>query len=713
MKRLVLTIFILFSVFGVKAQNALDTAKKLELEASSLYKSGQYKQAVKLFSQSRKVYTDNNMWDLAVGIAQQEALTMLSLGKAKEAKDMLLSEIKNAGNKIEPYSSNRGLFHYALAYCHLYLWELDSALIDIETSIDILSRNEKDKSLLANSYSIGGAIAMRLGNSLKAIRFLKESIRLSEELGAKNRQSLSNSYVNLGSQYNLLGDANSAIEYVEKGINIKETNLGKPNQNLSVMYLSLSSIYSAIGQNKKALDCSKKAIRIKELYPNDSPRNPIDFFKVNLSSHYLSFGDYELATQQCESILGSGIVNQYNYDAIRIIGRVHLLKKEYQKAIFYLKKAQREAKKFNSEDGVYINNIYGTISLAYLGLEEYDSALQNMEVAIDFYRRTSPSYFLMSETYTFKGDIYVAMGEYGKALGMYDSATLAIVKNGKLEISKDNVVYPFSMLKAFTHKLSAFNKAIIPEKKKLLQQHIKKINSLISIIRTDFLDTEDRQLIERDFFKQVYEQQLITYQGALINDANTGDRFRVFQQSNNYNLLTHLSVQDWQYNSNELTTILNERQNVINELNYFDIIEKQEENKTVKSSLGDSIFYKTQTIDSIDNQIKTQYPNYHKLKYFTETISLVQTQSELNSNQALIEYFVGDSNVYAFTITKDLAEIEKLEIKPNELSTLIKNFRKGLNKPDADSKLYFENGHQLYQSVLAQSITKLPSLLNI
>ncbi len=74
------------------------------------------------------------------------------------------------------------------------------------------------------------------------------------------------------------------------------------------------------------------------------------------------------------------------------------------------------------------------------------------------------------------------------------------------------------------------------------------------------------------------------------------------------------------------------------------------------------LFHLRQTSDSITASLKERYPNYYKIKYANDIRSIEDIQSELSSEETLVEYFVGDSNAYAFVIRQNNSMIEEISL---------------------------------------------------
>ena len=94
------------------------------------------------------------------------------------------------------------------------------------------------------------------------------------------------------------------------------------------------------------------------------------------------------------------------------------------------------------------------------------------------------------------------------------------------------------------------------------------------------------------------------------------------------------------------------------------------EAKTTSNVVNDSLIdvHKSQLFrfqlqkDSLLEVFENDYPDYYQLKYSRSVVNIDEIQSMLDTDEALIEYFVGDTGVYAFSIKKYQADVIEIPI---------------------------------------------------
>ena len=91
-----------------------------------------------------------------------------------------------------------------------------------------------------------------------------------------------------------------------------------------------------------------------------------------------------------------------------------------------------------------------------------------------------------------------------------------------------------------------------------------------------------------------------------------------------------------------------------NEKKLFEELDKgAARNDTAFFKCNDNILKLRADREKLLKKFEHEAPNYYKLRYDTDVISIEKTQKLLQKEQALIEYLIGDSVIYTFIITKD------------------------------------------------------------
>ncbi len=118
-------------------------------------------------------------------------------------------------------------------------------------------------------------------------------------------------------------------------------------------------------------------------------------------------------------------------------------------------------------------------------------------------------------------------------------------------------------------------------------------------------------------------------------------------------------------------------------------------------------------ISILNKYIKKNYPLYNKINSHNRAININAIQQTLEKDQALIEYVLGDSSVYAFYIDKNHTKALKLHIQSDSLTYQIDNLHHTISnyflfryKIKEQYHLYSEVALWFYQQLLMPLLTQ-------
>ncbi len=143
-------------------------------------------------------------------------------------------------------------------------------------------------------------------------------------------------------------------------------------------------------------------------------------------------------------------------------------------------------------------------------------------------------------------------------------------------------------------------------------------------------------------------------------------------------------------------------------------LEKQRTDESSKQTLrGDSaamavgtrLFRLREDYEALLKTLESAYPAYYRLKHDRATADLPAAQSLLAPGHTLLEYFVGDSSIYAFVLRPDRYQVTEIK-RDFPLETLVQQMRDGLSGFYAQKDPH----DTLYNHTLRQYITAAQSL---
>lgn len=150
-------------------------------------------------------------------------------------------------------------------------------------------------------------------------------------------------------------------------------------------------------------------------------------------------------------------------------------------------------------------------------------------------------------------------------------------------------------------------------------------------------------------------------------------------------------------------------------------LHEQEQSEMVDSSfleLSARLFTLKKQAESLQKNLETDYPDYYRLKYDLRVEDVASIQRDLlYPDMALVEYFVGDSAVYIFTIRKNDYSVQEVK-KDFPLEDWVAQLRMGLTAFHTDptlalwydslSAMYTDAASKIYQKLVAPIAAQLP-----
>ncbi len=121
-------------------------------------------------------------------------------------------------------------------------------------------------------------------------------------------------------------------------------------------------------------------------------------------------------------------------------------------------------------------------------------------------------------------------------------------------------------------------------------------------------------------------------------------------------------------------------------------------------SLKQLLFFSKEAYHRFLEKIEREYSEYYHLKYNLQTTSIETIQAQLlNPDQSLLSFFVGDSTIYAFHITKSKQRIHQIP-RNFPLTDWIVKMREGIFAGNVSqptyNKQYVKYAHLLYQKLI-------------
>ena len=137
------------------------------------------------------------------------------------------------------------------------------------------------------------------------------------------------------------------------------------------------------------------------------------------------------------------------------------------------------------------------------------------------------------------------------------------------------------------------------------------------------------------------------------------------------------------------------------------------DNPKETNQLKKELFTAQQGYQQLIMQLETDYVKYFELKYHKLPVSLGALQKELNRDQAVIEFFYGDSSLFILGISKMEIVFNKIKLGSDLEQVLVSYIKRNQHydygiKPEPEST-FVDDGYILYQQLLAPTLSSLGS----
>lgn len=639
----VLIIFLSASLFGQISDSTyiINQYKKI----LSLKKDGNFEQAYKVnIDLLTNLINDNYVTeDIAQSYLYKSSIEV-NLGKYEESlnsahKALTLFTSINDSLKMASSYNLLGVGYY-------YLSNYDSTKIYYKKSYNLKKKlGADDNQLAVSSYNL--ALAYEdLEKTKEALELYKEAeIYLLKD--KENLSFLSDVYVGIAHIYFYKKDINEAEKYAEKALDVGLKSYGEFNPNMTFVYTSYGNILESKKKYKESIELLKKSLKIREN----------------------TYGEYHKWT--CESY----------YD----LANAYILDKQFDMAEKLLEKAIEIGEKSNSLQ--YLSNAKTALAKMYCDQDFNNDKIEDLLISALQHKLLvfGPKNEIVAENY-----LYLAQNAFNKNdnESFFKFISLTFFASNYNKENLLNLIAPFEALDALVLQGDWYQKEYkktknidyLKQKFYLIDQEL----ALIKFSQKNFSSIRSKISLANDY-RKVFEKGLNTcwelYQTT--NDKSYLEKaFELSETNRNTVLLEGLQDSQFKFFGNIPKDLLDIEKQIKKELAkvkmdlYYEN-NSNNPNKEKLSKLIDKRIIISFKLDSLQNEFSINYPKYKSLKYQNRIIKINDVQKEINNNTQLITYFLGDDNLYTFTISKERVSFYKTE-GVNDIVSEIDRLKSGL-----------------------------------
>jgi CHAT domain-containing protein/Tfp pilus assembly protein PilF len=671
-------------------------------------------------------YTEAKRWAerlkdfLKLGeIYHKIGLCNFEMGKTEEARKAFSSAISfktriNGKNHI-----SLALEYNGLGNSYFYTHNLKLALENYQKALSIADKENKygtDNAMLAQNVAI---VYATMGDYDNAFIYFNRSVEVNKHLYGEKSAAITQVYLNLGVYFYLIGKPSMANDiYILGENNIK--NDPTQRESLGNIYLNKGNIFTDQKDFGKALTYYQQALRIlKDYYPNSHPT--LNTIYVNLGSVYENQGNYKEALNSLFTARKNDSKSPLVIKIDRNIAGIYDKMDNFLEAQKYYLSSIKNAKQIPNQDQeiAFSSYKYGE----FLNLHK-QNGLEYLNTALNiFTKHFKTKNQNVALVLNFLGTYYTTSNrDYQKALNYYQKALISIDE----KFSSPNILITPNVKDAYP---SFVYFDILQNKSITLMNWYRRDHKRTDLLKAAMLSGE-QALLMLDNIRDIYTSEESKYSiperaqkislvlmevASELNKTEKNpqyikDAFRFSEKSRSAVMLSFLREVEARQIGKVPASLQTYEQSLNKDIaDYQKFIYDQKQSKTPDKNKLDffdiKLFQLNLKHDSIVQLIEKNYPSYYSLKYDKNVIKLDEVVSRLTSKQAFIEYYISDSVLFSFVITKEKQSIRRISMT-SAIRKQITVLREQLTKvdpykiSDSNYSLFVNASRSLYRTLL-------------
>jgi len=649
--------------------------------------------------------------------------TEYELRNFNESISLLKQGLQYIDHSITEYDSIKVLIFKTLGNNYFRLGKLNIALKSYNDALNIeVDRNGDSTSSVAALYANIGIVYSAKGYYFEAEKYLRNSLKIKEQLLAPMDPKLAKGYVNLGRLLVIIGNTNDALDYFNKAEKIYIEKFGPDYYKLASVYFNKGGIFILKNDFQKALIYHEKALELYSKYLK--PSNAV-FGKLysNFGLIYKNLGDYNKAIEFYKMAIDKTSNTGSEIIGLRNLASCYQAINNYDKAGFYYRLSIEKAIELFGNNHTQLADCYLYFGEFYNEISEFDKAEELFNKAYIIYKNNfGEENRDVANVLTSIGDLFLTLQDYNNALYYYQSSLLSIVNNFNDSIIYNNPV--LSQLTQDVYTIDCLNK----KAKTFYLLSFKKTNNINDLIAC---------LESGELAIQLFEISRISYTGESIKllatqkisnlykililasvelHERTGDSqylksaFEYSEKNKAAVLLSSIKELGAMDLSNVPVDIMDFERSLKNDLaNYRNLIFEEELNKEPDedklNKWKNEYFEITKKYDSLISNIENNYPEYYQLKYDNSVLDINEIQTILKDHEVYIEYALVDSVLVIFCISSDTLIYKLVNLKNNFKENVFSYIEITHNLPEIENSkegfIKFTNlAYELFQFLL-------------
>ncbi len=568
---------------------------------------------------------------------------------------------------------------------------------------------------IANVYA-------KIGRYEMALDYYLLNVAIIKSLHGKNHQDLGVTYTNIANIYNSRGEYDKAIEYKETVIKLMSNYYGENNPEVAEAYSGIGNAYIEKKEYETAKEYILKAIKLKEIVYGEGHLKVADEY-VNLGIIYNKIDNLDMSIQYYFVALDiyTAILGDKHPEVAAVYNNIGLVCNQqgsYSQALEYYETALKIKNESLGEMNPETASIYTNIGEMYFRNNENEKAIENYNKAITINKSIFGIHHPnIVEPYSSIANIYFNNNDFEQALQYFQYSIIGNI-NGFTStdyyvISPVDKFYDsFKYLRSLHGKARSFY--LKYENKKKLNDLEYALNtflacdSLISILRKVTTAEKDKIALG-EITTEIYENAIISC--IALNKKTKKDKYNEIafyfsERNKSGTLLQALAGAKAQRFAGIPDTLLEQEKSIRMKITYYEQMLAELVDYSKEQFYRDNIFKLNKQYQELITYFEVNYPKYYQMKYDNKFASVSDIQSTINDNTAMLNYFVGENNIFLFVVTKkglsvyNSNKIEDFDKNVETFNSVI------LSYYPEDVKEYQELAFILYDQLLPVNLPK-------
>jgi len=698
------------------ARTFFDNARQYEQEAK-------LDEALSNYLEASKIYKKYEVWKNYL-ICEFSATNLMNYNADYDNSLKHLLDIEEKSAEVFGDTSNFvAAVYHSIGQAYFQKGEPDNSIYYFDKSLNLKSVLFGENSVeVAQIYNSTANVYTKIGEYELALNFYNESLSITKSLLGEKAPQNALAYTNIANIYSGRGEYDKAIEYKQIVIDLMLENYGENNEEVANAYSGIGNAYIDKKEYETAKDYILKSIEIKKVLYGENHLNVADDY-VNLGVIFMkednldySIQYYFIALEIYKSYLGEShpeVAAVYNN-----IGIVCEKQGRYSQAAEYYEIALKIRRENFGDINPEIASIYTNIGSMYFNQQENEKAITNFNKAIsinqNIFGRHHPN---LVEPFLNIANIHYQKNDHQKALENYQYALISNVSNFE---NTDYQINPpvskfydsFRFLRTLHGKGRAFylkyeNEGKLTDLESALNSFLS-CDSLVTIMRTTTTSEKDKIALG-EITAEIYEHAITT---CMVIYSKTKKKnynelaFYFSERNKSGTLLQALADSKAKEFAGIPDSLLDKEKSLRMQITYY------EEQLAKLSDFGKEQFYRDKLFQYNNEYVELisffeqNYPKYYEMKYNTKFVTINDLQNLINENTAMLNYFIGENDIFLFVITKKDLNIYKTS-KIEDFDENIEIFNNViLSYYPEDVQMYQDLAYILYNQLIPISFPK-------